>query len=695
MEFDDRWAHRGNMVNTNDDYEQTGYPMGLRVMAEAHSYGVSYAEDILFVTVKVRNESGDWCAEDENGQPIYDDHGNQKCGEGMIMPDGTKLNQGKGFDYEGTFLGFYFDADVLVGDENGYSASYHTNDDDFMKYYWEIFELNNERMLISMAMVGDYDGISGTAGYAMNGDSPPGNDFGLVATQLLDSPRATDPVDLDQDGTVDIFPGEPLKMTDWHWFDWYSRPGVPQMESNSSSCYTGAEGCPQARNKEEIMYKIMAGDTTNLSDNENQWHFHTQNPGTDLGSELNPHFDSLEGLLEETAFLRDPAGLDCSIFLSCGPFDLPVGREVPFSFCIIFGQNEDDLINNARFAQVMYNSRYQGFTPPTRPTIFTETDTGAVRIYWDDASESTTDVLTGYSDFEGYKIYKSMDGGTTWGAASDRIYDTEGLFVGWRPYMQFDLSAEEDSLHCVYTNSYDCERSQRRNHSISGPDPYFPWFDLGSDTGLDMIRLDESDWKVVDGITYKYMFIDNNVIDGIEYTYSIVAYDMGVEPTYVTRYIPLGDGQFETVIDTNFSNPNEWANPEGYASIENSKGTTILDRNFSQAYPGIQPQENLSNVKVVPNPYIARSQFKESEFQRQIRFTNLPRQCKIKIFTISGELVYEFEHNDEFSGNEWWDMRTVNNQEIAPGLYLYHIEKIGSGNEGSVEEVVGKFAVIR
>ena len=121
MEFDDRWAHRGNMVNTNDDYEQTGYPMGLRVMAEAHSYGVSYAEDILFVTVKVRNESGDWCAEDESGEPVYDDFGNQKCGEGMIMPDGTKLNQGKGFNYQGTTLGFYFDADVLVGDINGYS----------------------------------------------------------------------------------------------------------------------------------------------------------------------------------------------------------------------------------------------------------------------------------------------------------------------------------------------------------------------------------------------------------------------------------------------------------------------------------------------------------------------------------------------------------------------------------------------
>ena len=695
MEFDDRWAHRGNMVNTNDDYEQTGYPMGLRVMAEAHSYGVSYAEDILFVTVKVRNESGDWCAEDENGEPVYDDFGNQKCGEGMVMPDGTKLNQGKGFNYQGTTLGFYFDADVLVGDMSGYSSSYHTNDDDFMKYYWEIFELNNERMLISMAMVGDYDGFSGAAGYAMSGEPSPGTDFGIVATQMLDSPRATDPVDLDQDGTVDIFPGEPLKMTDWHWFDWYSRPGVPQMESNTSSCYTGAAGCPQARNKEEIMYKIMAGDTTNLSNNEKQWHFHTQNPGTDLGAELNPHFDSLEGLLEETAFLRDPEGLDCSIFLSCGPFDLPVGREVPFSFCIIFGQNEDDLINNARFAQVMYNSRYQGFTPPTRPTVYTETDTGSVKIYWDDAAETAIDVLTGYSDFEGYKIYKSTDGGSTWGSASDRIYDTDGLFVGWRPYRQLDLSAEEDSLHCVYSNEYTCERSLRRNHSISGPDPYFPWFNLGEDTGLEMVRLNESEWKVMDGVTYKYMFVDRNVVDGLEYTYSIVAYDMGVEPTYVTNYIPIEDGQFETVIDTNFSNPNEWANPEGYASIENSKGTTVLDRNFAQAYPGIQPQENLDHVKVVPNPYIARSQFKESEFQRQIRFTNLPIKCKIKIFTLSGELVYELDHDNEFSGNEWWDMRTVNNQEIAPGLYLYHIQQTSSENGKTPEEIVGKFAVIR
>ena len=164
MEFDDRWSHRANNVNTNDEYEQTGYPMGFRVMAEAHSYGVSYAEDIMFVTVKGRNERGDWGAEDEDGNPVYGPDGSQLCGDGMIMPDGTKLNGGKGFDYSGVGLGFYMDADVLMGDWDGYNSGLHTNDDDFMKYYWELFEVNNDRMLISMAMIGDQDGASGVPG---------------------------------------------------------------------------------------------------------------------------------------------------------------------------------------------------------------------------------------------------------------------------------------------------------------------------------------------------------------------------------------------------------------------------------------------------------------------------------------------------------------------------------------------------
>jgi len=192
----------------------------------------------------------------------------------------------------------------------------------------------------------------------------------------------------------------------------------------------------------------------------------------------------------------------------------------------------------------------------------------------------------------------------------------------------------------------------------------------------------------VDGDTFRYMFEDEAVIDGLEYTYSVVAYDMGVEPPFSTVYEPVGDGQFSAMVDTNYSNPDQWANPDGYAYIENSKGTTVLDRNYVQVYPGVQPQSDLDNVSVVPNPYIVRSGFKESEYLRQVRFTNLPEKCRIRIYTVSGEFVKELEHDNASSGNRWWDMRTVNNQEVVPGLYIYHVESGG-------KEHIGKFAVIR
>ena len=47
----------------------------------------------------------------------------------------------------------------------------------------------------------------------------------------------------------------------------------------------------------------------------------------------------------------------------------------------------------------MYNSKYQGFTS-YEPSAYAETGVGSVSIYWDDAAENSSDVLTGYYDFE-------------------------------------------------------------------------------------------------------------------------------------------------------------------------------------------------------------------------------------------------------------------------------------------------------
>ena len=610
--------------------------------------------------------------------------------------------------------------------------------------------INDDTLRVSIAMIYDYNNISGIA-----------TDIGIVGTQLLDSPYATEAVDLDGDGLPDIYPGSKLKMTDWHWFDWYNRPGVVYREGEAGCC-AGDVNTAQAVNKEDIQYKLMIGDTTNLTDDERAWFFHTADPSLDdHENSLNPHFDSLEGLALTEFFQDDPDGLDCVLEMTCGPFSLEVGEQVPFSFCIIFGQNKTDLIDNARFAQLMYNSHYQGYTEPDYPTLTGTHDKGMIKLTWDDIAEKSTDVVTGYADFEGYKIYKSTDGGSSWGGPTDKIYDDNGTHVGWKPYAQFHLSPEQDSTHCVFlpgnegaiesidyvydyiyevdpntneiidtitiitdsdTTFFEC--GSTRGMNVCGNDPHTPWFSLGDcddseeifygynqnqcdgynlgtwSNELSLCYYDinnNNKWDEHIGIVHE--FIDYDVIDGIDYTYSVTAYDMGIAPDFSLDYNEnLG------ILDTTYStaNPLHFATPDGYQFIETGKGTSVNDRNFITIKSGPVATETLmEEIKVVPNPYFVSSAYNETEYTRRLRFTNLPENCKVTIYTITGEKVVSFgkpgnnshaDCGDDVSGSCYWDMRTLNNQEIAPGLYVYSVEDL-SNSKG--KKFIGKFAVVK
>lgn len=68
-------------------------------------------------------------------------------------------------------------------------------------------------------------------------------------------------------------------------------------------------------------------------------------------------------------------------------------------------------------------------------------------------------------------------------------------------------------------------------------------------------------------------------------------------------------------------------------------------------------------------------------------FTNLPRSCKISIFSASGDLVKIIEHTDA-SSTEFWDLVSRNNQDVVSGLYLYIVET-------SDANATGKFVIIR
>ena len=101
----------------------------------------------------------------------------------------------------------------------------------------------------------------------------------------------------------------------------------------------------------------------------------------------------------------------------------------------------------------------------------------------------------------------------------------------------------------------------------------------------------------------------------------------------------------------------------------------------------------LESIRVVPNPYMAGSLW-ESEYDsyrreptRKIEFINLPMECEINIFTLSGDLIKTLVHNENH-GTETWDLRTEGGREIVSGIYIYQVQSAGL-------EFLNRFAVIK
>jgi hypothetical protein len=178
------------------------------------------------------------------------------------------------------------------------------------------------------------------------------------------------------------------------------------------------------------------------------------------------------------------------------------------------------------------------------------------------------------------------------------------------------------------------------------------------------------DFSIGDGIT-----IIEFVGSAYKFTYDI-SYDapfMGqpIEPVAGDQYVlltqrPFYEGDYFSIVSKS-------------ASTDNSKA-----------------KEEMSDIKVVPNPYIAgalwesRTIFGAGRGERKIDFIHLPPKCLIRIFTISGVLVKSIEHDSSvLDGSESWDLISDDGMEIAYGVYVYHVEAEEVGTK------IGKFAVVK
>ncbi|HTY38873.1 MAG TPA: hypothetical protein VMH23_17280 [Bacteroidota bacterium] len=199
---------------------------------------------------------------------------------------------------------------------------------------------------------------------------------------------------------------------------------------------------------------------------------------------------------------------------------------------------------------------------------------------------------------------------------------------------------------------------------------------IGYNTGFGHIKLATPVQFPGDSTHYAYKFVVPQLLNGWQYGVAVTAYDSGDATTNLQ-------------------------------SLESSKLQTL-----HRVIPGTLPDQTPTRqVGVYPNPYYAKAYWDGgTERTRKLYFNNLPAHAQIRIYTIVGDLVDQFDHDaatynasdirwfqtfsdgsQQLSGGEHaWDLITKSDQAIATGLYLFTVK-----NKDTGEIQKGKFLVIK
>jgi len=228
--------------------------------------------------------------------------------------------------------------------------------------------------------------------------------------------------------------------------------------------------------------------------------------------------------------------------------------------------------------------------------------------------------------FEGYRIYRSDDQGATW--SSVYATDENGTPIAPIPMAQYDLANE-----------------------YSGTSVDNPLFYFGDNTGLEAIM------KIDENNDTTYEWTDRTVLNNYTYRYWVAAYSHGDE--------------LEEPLETPPGNDPSLENDNTVEVVPSAKVAT----------------SSLDEVRVVPNPYIVSAEWESEIGVHQITFTGLSGNCVIRIYNVAGELIKVIKHEDGTSF-AYWNMLNSRDQEIAPGLYYYHVD---AGNLGTK---IGKFVIV-
>ena len=357
-----------------------------------------------------------------------------------------------------------------------------------------------------------------------------------------------------------------------------------------------------------------------------------------------------------------------------------------------------NLRNNVDWAMRTFRgdgeTRYRIPEPPRAPRVQAIAADRRVSLYFDRTSELSVDPITGIQDFQGYRIYQSAPG-------EDRLGDPLGSAT---LVAQFDSILVRETIEIENDDGTTDTTTVVRNWEGFSTGFCPIRISPAEADGFDIIRTppceacfsdevpgncrdveartveDRLYYRTFDGdeTRYFYRFDAENLLNGWQYAFAVTAFDDG-DPAV------------------------------GLPSFESGRTATAV-----RAFPGtpaVSPNaEDRPAVGVYPNPYRVQAAWSDSGNRNQkLYFNNLPERAEVRIYTLAGQIVGEFQHDaatytgdirwfNQFSGSgrvmsggeHAWDILSEARQQIATGLYFFSVRDLDNGDTQT-----GKFVVIK
>jgi hypothetical protein len=272
-------------------------------------------------------------------------------------------------------------------------------------------------------------------------------------------------------------------------------------------------------------------------------------------------------------------------------------------------------------------------SPPNSPRYRVVAEDKKVAIYWDKSAESSIDLLSGATDFEGYRIYRSN--------AGDDLGQS-GLALSLKRVAQFDRAGNQ----------------------------------IGFNNGFSQIAIRDTVFQG-DATVYSYKYEFNNLLNGWQYAFNITAFDSG------NASIDLES--LESAISSNFTA----TTPGKVATERENDAVGVYPNPFyvraAWSGSGLRRQKiyftNLPNeceitIFTVAGDVVARFQHNSQTYSGGDNEWNR---------------TYGSSTRKAYSGGEAaWDMFSKSDQALSTGLYVFSVKNLRTGNVKT-----GRFVVVR